>query len=513
MTDTAANNRRIAKNTLMLYFRMLFVMGVALYTSRVVLQQLGIEDYGIYSVTAGVVSLLIFVNTSLSNASSRFINFAIAGKSQQKQQQTFCNIIIVQYIFIIIIFIIAETIGLWFVQTQLVIPENRLNAALWAYQGAIIMTIFSFLNTPYNALIIAHEKMSVFAYISIVETMAKLAIAYIISLTHSDKLIVYSILLAINQLIIFLIYYFYSKRQFTELNYKFKIDKNGIKKIISFSSWTMGGNIAVICCTQGLNILLNLFFGPIINAARGIASQVQSVINQFFTSFQTAINPQITQTYAANNLTEMHNLIIKSAKYSFYLSMFICLPILMQTEEILHIWLGTVPNDTAQFVRIMIFVGLNYAIGNSTITAIRATGDIRKFELIVSTTLIAILPICYLLLKLFSLSAKEVFIVYCIIECIAQFIRVYITFPKINLPIKYYYTHILFPIAKVCAIVWIIPVISLRYLHYSIYINLLLVICLCTISSIFSIYTLGIGKNEKAFLKSKLRQLISINNK
>ena len=455
--------------------------------------------------------MLIFINTSLSNASSRFINFSIAQKNPKQQQQTFCNLIIIQYIFIALIIIIAETIGVWFVKTQLVIPENRLHAALYAYQGAVFMTVISFLNTPYNALIIAHEKMSVFAYISIAEAITKLAIAYIISFTAHDKLITYSILLALNQLIILIVYYFYSKKNFLELKYKFTFDKTGIKNIISFSFWTMGGNVAVICCTQGLNILLNLFFGPIANAARGIATQVQGVINQFFTSFQTAINPQITQSYASNNLNTMHSLIINSAKYSFFLSLIICLPILMQTNEILYIWLGSVPEDTSSFIRIMIIVGLNYALGNSTITAIRATGNIRKFELTVSSILISILPICYILLKLFNLSAIDVFIVYCIIECLAQFIRVYITFPKINLPIRYYYTKILYPIAKVCIIACILPSIILRYIDYNIYINLLIMVCICTLSSTLSIYFFGIGNKERMLIKHKIKQFISYN--
>ncbi len=508
MTDTAANNRRIAKNTLILYIRMLLVIGITLFTSRVIIQQLGVIDYGVYSVTTGVIGLLAFITISLSNASSRFLNFTIAEHNAKDLQNTFCSILLVQCFFIIIILILAETTGLWLVQNKLVIPEERQYAALWAYQSAILISLISLLSIPYNALIIAYERMSVFAYISIIEATTKLTIAYIISIGGFDKLIFYSVLLILNQLLIFLIYYFYCRNKFPNIKFKFSFDKNLTQRILSFSFWAMGGNIALICCSQGLNILLNIFFGPIVNTAKGIATQIQNGITQFFSSFQTSINPQITQNYASDNLATMHNLIINGAKYSFFLSLFICMPLLFQTKEILQIWLGIVPEYTVEFARIIIFICFNYAIGGPIITAIRATGNIRKFELTVSTTLLAILPICYISLKLFDITPIDVFLIYCTIEYIAQFIRVYLTFPQINLPIKCYYTKILYPIIKVSSIVWILPYFALSFLGNNILANLAIMVSICTISSIISIYTIGMNNQERIFIKSKIKRLL-----
>ena len=508
MINTSSNNKRIAKNTAMLYIRMLLIMAVTLYTSRVVLKALGVEDFGIYNVVAGVVSLLGFLNTSLSNASSRFFNFSIAEGNIGKRRKTFCSILAVQCIFVIFILVFAETIGLWLVQNKLVIPENRYDVALWAYQGSIVITVISFLSTPYNSLIIAHERMSVFAIISIIESILKLLVAYVISILDFDKLLSYAILLVLIQLFVWILYHGYSKYNFIEMRGAFVLDRESIKKIVGFSFWTMGGNIAVISCTQGLNVLLNMFFGPVVNAARAVAIQVQNAINHFFTSFQTAINPQIIQSYASGNIEIMHTLIINSAKYSFYLSLLIVVPVLFQTKEILQIWLGVVPDYTVYFVRIMIFVGLNYAIGNSIITAVRATGNIRKFELIVSVILLSILPICYLLLKILHLSAEDIFLVYCLIECIAQFVRVYVVFPQIKLPVRCYYTKVLFPILKVCIFVWIIPYILLCNLSGTLIFNLIIMVGGCTISSLICIYLLGLNRSERCLLHNRVKQYI-----
>ena len=511
MSVNTANKKRIAKNTLMLYIRMLFTIAVTFYTSRVILQTLGIEDYGIYNVVAGVIALLGFITNSLGNAHSRFINIAIAEADEEKQKETFCSIMTVQYIMAIIILITAETAGLWFVENKLVIPEGRQEAAMWAYQGAVLTSVLAFVTTPYNALIIAHEKISIYAYVTMAEAAAKLAVAYLIGFSGHDKLPLYAILLTCVQLSATATYFTYCKRKFIELKYKFRLRKNGIRHIVSFSSWAMIGNIALACCTQGFNILLNLFFGPVANAAKGIATQVEHGMRQFFTSFQTATNPQIIQSYASGNMPSMHSLILHSAKYSFYLSMFVFLPIMFCAEEILQLWLVNVPENTAAFVRITIIAALNYAIGNSTITAIRATGNIRNFELTVSLTLLAALPICYLLLKFMHLSAAEALIVYCAIECIAQFIRVHITFPRINLPVKYYYTKVLFPIIKVCLFACILPFAISKMLPSNAHslLGVVIVFFACGISTIISAYAFGLTKNERNFILSKLKNLAS----
>lgn len=379
-SSVSANNKRIAQNTLMLYFRMFLIMAVTLYTSRVILQTLGVTDFGIYNVVAGVVTMFGFINSSLSGASSRFITFALGRGDVNELQKEFSSIVVIHYLIAAGILILAETVGLWFVLHKLVIPEGRMQAAFWVYQSAVVSSVVMLISTPYNALIIAHEHMGAFAYISILETFSKLGIVLLLFVVKYDKLIIYAVLIVLVQIIIRIVYTIYCRKHFPESNGNLILDKKRAREIFSYAGWILNGNLAVVGYTQGLNILLNLFFGPAVNAARGIAVQVQSACNQFFASFQTAVNPQITKSYAQNDLPYMHQLVMSSSRFSFYLMLLISLPILFQTEYILHLWLGKVPDYTVNFVRIMLLVALNYTLSGPTLIAIHATGRIKRFQ-------------------------------------------------------------------------------------------------------------------------------------
>lgn len=318
--DIAANNKRIAKNTLMLYIRMLFMMGVSLFTSRVILETLGVEDFGIYSVVGGIITMFAFINGGMVSATQRFITFEIGKGNVEKLKSVFSTSLQIHALISLIIILLGETVGLWFLYEKMVIPEARMDAAMWVYQCSIIACVVNIMSIPYNADIVAHEKMSAFAYISIVEVSLKLIIVYLLLLSPWDKLIVYAILLLLVQFSIRFVYSHYCHKHFEETNYKHQWNKPLLYEMISFAGWSFWGSLSVVLYTQGLNMLLNVFFGPVVNAARGIAVQVQSAVQQFTTNFQMALNPQITKNYAVGDLDQMHSLMFRSARFSFFLA-------------------------------------------------------------------------------------------------------------------------------------------------------------------------------------------------
>lgn len=401
MNNTAENNKRIAKNTLLLYFRMLFMIAINLYTSRVILQTLGIEDFGIYNVVSGVITMLGFLTNSLSGASSRYITYGLGKGDIKIMKQTFGNILAIHLLLAGIIIILGETIGLWFMSTQLQIPPEREFAAFWVYQFSVFTSVLAIISVPYNASIIAHEKMSAFAYITIADAILKLGIVYLLLLIPYDKLIIYAALYFCIQVFDRVIYSIYCRRHFEETRSKLCFNKQLFKEIFIFAGWTMNGNLAIMGYTQGLNILLNIFFGPVVNAARGIAVQVQNAAMNFCKSFQMALNPQLTKCYAAGDRLHMHQLLKASSKISFFLMLCISLPIIFETNIILHWWLKTPPDHTANFLRLILCSSLLYTLSNPIIVSIHATGKLKQFQLIEGSMLLSIVPIAYLLLFFF----------------------------------------------------------------------------------------------------------------
>ena len=322
-TQTSDNNKRIAKNTLLLYFRMLLMMAVSLFTSRVVLNTLGVEDFGIYSVVGGVVGMFVFINNSMSSATQRYITFALGKGDKNRLQTVFSTTLQIHSLIAVIIVLLGETVGLWFLYNKMQIPADRMDAALWVMQCSIVSMVVMIVSVPYNADVIAHEKMSAFAYISILEVVLKLAIVYLLLVFSYDKLILYAILILMIQILIRFCYSIYCNKHFEETKYKHVWDKKLFKEMTGFAGWSLFGNMAGVLFGQGLNMLLNVFFGPVVNAARAVAVQVQGAIQQFVANFQTALNPQITKTYAAGELNEMHRLMFRSARFSFYLLFFL----------------------------------------------------------------------------------------------------------------------------------------------------------------------------------------------
>lgn len=505
MTNSSSNNQRIAKNTLLLYVRMLFMMAVSLYTSRVVLNTLGVEDFGIYNVVGGFVTMFTFINSAMASATQRYLNYELGAGNHNRLRTVFCTSVNLHALISIVIFILAETVGLWFLYTQLTIPANRFIAAVWVYQFAILSTIVMMMSVPYNAAIIAHEKMGAFAYISVLEVTLKLLIVYLLVISNFDKLKLYAVLMFSIQLLIRFIYSSYCNRQFKETKYKWVWNKALFKEMTGFAGWNMFGNLAAVAFTQGVNVLLNIFFGPAVNAARGVAVQVQNAIKGFCTNFQVAVNPQIVKSYATNDFPYMHKLIFTSSKFSFYLLWFLSLPVLFEAHQILTWWLKLVPAHTTDFVRLMLLISMVEAMANPLIEGSLATGRIRKYQLVVGTLLLLIVPCSYFALKL-GIPAEGVFIVHLSLAIIAHIARMWMSRSLIHLSMRLYAVKVILPISLVSVASLILPAIILVNMQES-FIRFICVGMSCVLSVSVTIYGIGLTSRERLFAMDKLRKI------
>ena len=505
-----SNNLRIAKNTLLLYVRMFFVMCIQLYTSRVVLQALGVEDFGIYNVVGGIVTMFAFLNAAMNSSTQRYITFYLGKGDKEKLQEVFSNCLFIHAMLAVIIVLLSETVGLWFLYNKMVIPVERMGAAFWVFQMSVITTIVLILSTPYNATIIAYEKMSAFAYISIFDVLLKLAIAFVLLHSNWDNLILYAILTVTAQLIIRFIYVHYCNRHFEITKVVYIFNKSLLKEMTSFIGWNLWGGLSQVLYGQGLNILLNMFFGPAINAARGVAVQVQSVVHQFAYNLQTAINPQITKNYAIGDLNAMHSLVYRCSRYTFFLLLIISLPLFLETKFLLSLWLTTVPEWTVTFTRIMLCIVIVDSVASPLMISSAATGNVKLYQTIIGGTMLLIVPVSYIFLKK-GFNPDIVFLVH-LFFCIITFVlRLFIVRPMIKLSIKEYLTNALLPSFRTFFLAVIIPVIMYIFLTESLF-NVFVILGSSVLLPIIAIYITGLTNNERAYLKKKLSLIIDKND-
>lgn len=496
---TSESNKRIAKNTLMLYIRMLLTMVVALYTSRVVLSTLGVEDFGIYNVVGGFVTMVGFLNHGMTSATQRFLSFEIGTADPTRLKHTFFMSVNIHVILAVIILLITETVGLWVVNTQLTIPPERMNAANWVYQFSILTFLITVVTVPYHAVIIAHERMSIFAWLSIVEVFLKLLIVFMLQWFGFDKLKFYAVLMFAVTLIIRSLYGNYSVRSFFECRYRFYWNKSLFKTMMSYGGWSLWGNGAYAMSDQGVNMVLNMFFGPVVNAARGVAYQIKGAVYGFVLNFQVAVNPQIVKSYASNNLSYMYKLIYQSSKFSFFLLYIISLPLLYETEYILSLWLKEVPEYTVLFVRLVIVNILIESLSGSLIGAAQATGRVRVYHAAVGSVTISILPISYLFLH-FGKGPEVAFYVIIAGSIIGLFLRLFILSSLIQLDIKGYFFSVLLRVGGVAILAIALSSALIMRLEVS-FIRLLLSVLICTMSTFGAIYLIGLNKDDKGFLR------------
>lgn len=502
MLQSQDNNTRIAKNTIFLYFRMILLMVVSLFTSRIVLSTLGISDYGIYNVVGGFIGMFAFLNGAMSGCIQRFITIALGKGDDRNLKKVFSTCVITHGIIALLVFLLAETVGLWFVLEKLVIPAERMTAAMVVYQCSIVSTMVMIMSFPYNADIIAHERMSAFAYISIFETFAKLGIVYVLHIGNLDKLSLYAILLLGVKVSVILVYRIYCKRHFVEATFHWIFDSVLFKKMLSFAGWNLWGGMAGTLMGQGINVLLNMFFGPTVNAARGAAVQVQSAVQMFATNFQTALNPQMMKTYAAGDLESMHVLLFRSAKFTFMLLLCLMLPLMLEIDTILGLWLKEVPENTNIFVCLMLCISMVDAVSNPFMTASAATGRVKVYQSVIGGILLSIVPIAYIVLRL-GAEPYAVFIVHLVVAISAFIARIFIIRNMIKLSVREYILKAMLPCVSVAlpsiglslAAKWLMP----DGFVYAVIVILLACFMVATFSLLF-----GLSRNERTFIFSRL---------
>lgn len=508
MSDNSlTNSKKIAKNTAMLYFRMLLLMVISLYTSRINLEALGVIDFGIYGVVGGVVAMFWIVSTALVSSINRFLTFEIGTGNQERLNKIFATAISFQYLIAIIVIILAETIGLWFLNYKLVIPTNRLTASNWVYQLSVLSFCLDLLVIPYTAVIIAHEKMSAFAYIGIITAFGKLLVAWTSLITPFDHLIWFGCMITVNSTIVRAIYIIYCKRNFEECKIKHQFDKEIWKEMFGFAGWSFIGTIAAVLRDYGGNILINIFSGPAMNAARGIALQVNGAVSGFVDNFQTAVKPQITKSYASGDHDYMMNLIYQGSRLSFYILYILVLPILCNTFYILHIWLGNVPQHSVLFVRLILLLTLNETLSGPLITAMLATGHIRNFQIIVGGMNLLNLPISYIVLKLGAIP-ESVVIVAIIISVCCTFARILLLRQLIKLSFLTFMRKVYFNVITVALVAGIVPICLTFFMKEGIsrFVIVSLISLLC---SAMAILYVGCNGNERKAIYEKFKAIIS----
>ena len=504
--DSSQNNKRIAKNTLLLYVRMLFLMVVSLFTSRVILNTLGVEDFGIYNVVGGIVAMFTIISGSLTSAISRFLTFELGKGDKEKLKTIFSTSVNIQLGLSAIIILIGEVVGIWFLNNQMNIPAERMMAANYILQCSLGIFVLNLLSVPYNASIIAHEKMGAYAYISILDIILKLAVAYAIMLSPFDRLISYGVLLLAESIFIRLIYGLYSKRNFEECTYHLIYDKAVLRKMVSFAGWNFLGVTAGTLNTQGVNILMNVYYGVTVNAARGIAVQASAAISQFVQSFTTAVNPQITKSYASGDMTYMHTLVCQSSKFSAYLFLLMAIPLSVETPAIFEIWLKNPPDYAVLFFRLSLLGTLmDTVLANSLMTAIFATGDIKKYQVYVTICGGTVFPLTWLA-YLMGASPDSTYIIYFIIYCVVLYVRLYVIQQKVHLQIKEYARRVLVKFIPVAVLSYLVPI-SIAYLMPASFGRILITAVVSVVITCAIIYSIGLTIGERNMVMSKVKKI------
>lgn len=505
MEDKISANKRIAKNTLFMYFRMIFVMVASLFTSRIVLKSLGVVDYGVYGVVGGFVGMFSIFSNSMSVAIQRFITFELGKGNVERVKKIFSTSLTIQIIIAITLMIAAELVGFWFIHHKMVIPAERIDAAIKVMHCSVITFGVGLISVPYNAEIIAHEKMSAFAYISIYEVLAKVAACVILYYVDVEKLVVWAVMLAVIQLTVRVIYGRYCKLHFEECRYIPILDKTIFKEIFGFAGWSSFGLVALTCYTQGIDMLLNIFFGPVVNAARSIAVQVQSAVQSFSTNFQVAMNPQIITSYARNELDRMHSLVFSGTRFCFFLLLLLSLPIFLETPFIVSLWLGEYPDHTVNFIRlILLMITFDSSFGGPISTAQTATGKIKIYQIVVGGLMLMILPLSYIILKIWHTNPETVYIVYLFIVFVAHIARMIIIRPMIQLSLRKYFKEVVIPILLVTIVALPIPII-VYYLLDDNSARSFIIICSVSVASVIgSVYFVGLKNTERILVKEKI---------
>lgn len=498
------SDKRIIRNTVILYLRMLFQMAVYLYTSRIVIKALGFVDYGIYDVVGSVVVAMLFLNNSMLNCTQRFITYTLAENDNRKLSKIFSHSLIIHIIFGVCIVSAGALLGTWYIQEFMNLPAGRTADALFVFYVALASSFVTIVSVPYNALIIAHEHMGAFAAITIVDVLLKLSAAISLFLFENGRLRMYALLLFVAAIVVRAIYGIYCRCAYKEVRFVSKFDKSVFRSMLGFLGWNTIGNTAIMCNTQGLNLMLNVVGGPVVNAARGIAFQVQTAVVSFINSFQTAINPQITKSYAAGESSKMNSLILVSSRVSFMLMLFLMVPLLLLTENLLDVWIGEYPPHTAMFVRILLCVSVVETVANPLMVGASATGNIRNYQIIVGGAMLCTLPVAFIALKA-GAEPQAVFWSLLATTIMAQLLRMWLCRGLFGFSVKDFSLQVIVPILKV-GVMCFVPLLILRP-YYASYEGMCAVL-VCAVLDVWvavCVFLLGLSRQERDFVLRKIK--------
>lgn len=515
MPNQKSDNKRIAKNTLHLYFRMFFMMAIGLYTSRVILDKLGEVDFGIYNVVGGFVTMFAIISGAMTTATQRFLSYEIGKGKDGDVKRIFSTMIYIHIFLALIILMVGETVGVWFLNNQMNFPSDRYEAANWVFQLSLLVFMLNVVNVPYNGALIAYEKMSAFAYFSIIDAIFKLAICYVIAITPFDRLVIYAILMAMIQVLLFVLYFLYCRKNFSDCRFTGKFNKQYGKSVGSFVGWNLIGSLSGVAKEQGVNVVLNIFFGPAVNAARGVAYNVLSKLNGFVTNFQMAMNPQIIKNYASGDRDRMYKLVFRGAKFSYLLLLTLSMPVIIEAPFILDIWLKDVPNYTVIFLQIAIFTALLNTLSNPLIVTMHATGHVRNYQIVVGGLSLLTLPLVYVVLR-GGAEPYYAMIIAFIVEFVCHLARLYMLNRMISFPFWGYLKNVTFRVFVITSVALVIPVFVHNIIESEIP-RFISVSLMSIITTIAMGYFLGLNKDEQIVIKNKVIQIVkkklSKNNK
>ena len=481
------------------------MMAINLYTSRVILNALGVVDYGLFNVVGGLVIIFSVLSKSLTNSISRYLTFELGKGETIRLKEMFSSALVIQFILCAIILVFAETIGLWFLNAKMTIPIGRASAVQWVYQMAILSFLIGLISVPFNAIIVAHERMSAFAYISVIDAFLKLIIAFLIYVSPMDKLVFYAFLILLETIFQNFIYWVYCKRNFIECSFRLKFNKGLVKEMANFAGWNFFGTLSSSLRLQGVDVVINIFFGPTVNAAKGIATSVNSAVNGFVTNMMMAVNPQIIKSYSSGDREYMMNLINQSARYSFYLLFILALPVILNTDYILHLWLGFTPSYSVRFIQFVLLLTMLEALSNPLETGMMATGNIRNYQIIIGFLQILNLPLCYLMFKI-GFGPEIVYIIACLITFVCLFVRWSMLKPygfRVSIYIKNVLSNILF----VGLVALPIPFLSHLYFSENV-VGLFANVFICVSVTCLSIVFVGCSIDERKFIFSRLKNKV-----
>lgn len=511
-SSNTSSNKRIAKNSIFLSIRMVIVLLISLYTTRVLLQVLGVVDYGVYNVVCGFVLMFSFLNTSMSNGIQRFFNFEFGKNGEKGANRVYCTSLYIQALLALVIVILVEFVGIWYLHNKMVIPEERINAAEWIFQYAIITFVIGIMQAPYMAAVISHERLDFYAVLSVLETLLKLGVVFLLPTIHSDKLIVYGFLIMLCHFIIATSYYIYCKKNFKEIRFHWGLDNEMFKQMLGFSGWNLFGSFSNMMRDQGINLILNFFFGPVVNAARGVAMQVNSGVTGLVTSILTPVRPQVIQSYARGEIDRVFNLTYTISKFSIYFLLVLSLPLCIELDFVLKIWLGSnIPNHTQAFIIIILLTSAVLIPMGSQATLVHASGNMRAYQVIGSLVKILSVPVAFVLMKL-GYAPEWSLVMVLLFDAIGLVVGMFILSNIISFSVVEYSKKVFIPILPVAALGGLAS-----FFVHSLFDNEILRFFVVTAASTFvmilTIYLVGMTKEEKFMIKDIVSSKISQRNR